>query len=135
MSPFANSTITTNYCYWLPIKVDVIGTNPVSLSFDECKVDTGFNRDFCISGSFEKDLEDIGVNFFDETYWLADGEKVDGRVCYAKISKVSNYTFSTPIDIELTCLGSGTPKIGLRLLNKWIAIFHGRHGQLRLYKW
>lgn len=99
-------------------------------------VDTGFDKDVFVAGYHTLEITQLGLRLYDVKITLADGREVMGKSCFARVEKIAEFEFPRPgIEINLLCYGE--PKnslLGLRLLSRWIAEFHGPKHLLTLFE-
>ena len=136
-TPFAQSRMRPVYKYLMKVRLAVI--HPMSarqITFrKDCKVDTGFNGDILIPFYHVDEIRNLGVRLYDADITLANGRSVPGMCCLARIQKMSDHEFPSP-GIEINLIRSGEPTdslMGLKLLSRWIAEFHGPKKLLTLF--
>jgi len=99
-------------------------------------VDTGFDKDIFVPGYRTSEISQLGVRLYDAKLMLADGREVMGKSCLARVEKIGDHEFPSP-GIEINLLCHGEPKnslLGLRLLSRWVAEFHGPKQVLTLFE-
>lgn len=137
-TPFSETSILKpELRYKVPAQVVVENSTnfrrlPISHDF---LIDTGFNLDLFVSADYKPQVDDLGVRVYPTSITVADGRQVPAWVCSAELHQLGKEKFDPALRAELMMCGiSAEAVLGLRLLTKWIAEFHGPQEILRLFK-